>query len=428
MRNFMNMVLFLVTIALFSGCFGTKQISPLVESKKKFANEDIFILSALYLEEIEDFRGAATLFDMLYKESDKKEYLYRSLKNSMAADDTKQVIQKVDEIAHTDDFELTRVKIMALVKEDEFLEAKKIAKKLVERTKDTNDYLLVSEIYVKLKEFDTALKYLEGAYIREYDEFILEKMAIILYVNLDRKKDAIAQLETHSRIHGCSQVVCTKLIGFYSNDNNIDGLLSTYLRLYETDLSKDTAQKIVQIYGYKRDFTKMGEFLEESGVDDELLLQLYIQMKNYKKAIVLSQKLYEATGDLIFLGQSAIFEYENSDNKRDPLMHRSVIKKLKEVIAGKRDGMYLNYLGYLLIDHDIDVAQGMSYVKDALKIEPNSPYFLDSLAWGYYKLRECDRADEIMKKVIKLEGGSNEEVAEHLEKIKECLKNKKGKN
>ena len=44
---------------------------------------------------------------------------------------------------------------------------------------------------------------------------------------------------------------------------------------------------------------------------------------------------------------------------------------------------------------------------------------------GCIRGRKCV---EIMKKVIKLEGGSNEEVAEHLEKIKECLKNKKGKN
>ena len=109
-------------------------------------------------------------------------------------------------------------------------------------------------------------------------------------------------------------------------------------------------------------------------------------------------------------------------------MHQSVIKKLKEVVETKKDGMYLNYLGYLLIDHEVNVKRGIQYVKEALKIEPNSAYFLDSLAWGYYKLKECEKADEIMKKVLKLEGSDNEEVKEHAQKIRECLKNKKVKN
>jgi predicted Zn-dependent protease len=407
-----------------------KQIEQTSGSFKKFQNEDIFILSALYLEELGDFNSSSVLFNTLYKETDKKEYLYRSLKNDLEINENKKVIKRVETISgdSIDDFELTRIKIMALVKEGELLAAKKLAKRLVDVSKSTDDYLLVSEIYVKLKEFDAALKYLEGAYIKEYNELILEKMAIILYVNLERKKDAIAQLETHSRIHGCSETICSKLVGFYSNDNNIEGLLATYHRLYAIDFDKDTAQKIIQIYAYKRDFVKMEEFLEKNRVNDEVLLQIYTQNKNYKKASSLAYEIYKESGDLIFLGQSAIFEYEGSENRNDPSMHKSVIKKLKEVIEVKRDGVYLNYLGYLLIDHDIDPKEGMVYVKEALKIEPNSPYFLDSLAWGYYKTKECEKADEVMKKVLKLEGGDNEEVREHTEKIKECLKNKKVKN
>lgn len=430
MRNYVNLFILSVIVVLFSGCLSLSEIAQVSPSKKKFENEDIFILSALYLEGHEDYNNSSTIFELLYKETGKKEYLYRSLKNDLAINENKKAIDRVDAISRgsIDDFELARIKITALVKEDELIKARDLAKRLVDISKDTDDYLLLSEIYVKLKEFDTALKYLEGAYIKEYNELILEKMAIILYVNLDRKKDAIAQLETHSRIHGCSEAICSKLIGFYSNDNNVEGLLATYLRLYAIDYDKDTAQKIVQIYAYKRDFAKMEEFLEKNKVNDELLLQIYTQNKNYKKASALAEELYKESGDLVFLGQSAIFEYEGSENRNDPQMQKNIIRKLKEVIDVKKDGVYLNYLGYLLIDHDIDPHKGIAYVKEALKFEPNSPYFLDSLAWGYYKIKECEKADEIMQKVLKLDGGDNEEVREHLEKIKECLKNKKAKN
>jgi hypothetical protein len=411
---------------LFSGCVAT-QPSAKKGHEKSFEYEDMYILSALHLEEIGDYNNSSNLFNTLYEASNKKEYLYRSLRNDLAANENGRAIKRVDEISKNsiDDFELTRIKTIALVKQNKLDEAKKLATRLVEASKSVNDYLLVSEIYVKLKEYENAIKYLEGAYIKENNEKILESIAVILYVNLDRKKDAIAQLETHSRIHGCSVFICSKLIGFYSNDNNIDGLLSTYLRLYKIEFSRDIAAKIVQIYGYKKDFLKMTEFLEESRSDNELLLQLYIQARNYKKAATIANELYEENGDVTLLGQSAIFEYESSEDKSDKAMQKSVIAKLKETIEAKKEGMYLNYLGYLLIDHSIDIKKGIDYIKEALKIEPNSIYYLDSLAWGYYKLGDCKEAAKIMKKVENMDGSSNEEVVKHIETIKKCNESKK---
>jgi tetratricopeptide (TPR) repeat protein len=294
----------------------------------------------------------------------------------------------------------------------------------LKKTDKTDDYVLVSNIYVKEKKFDTALKYLESAYIKNYNEQILDRMAIILYVNLDRKKDAIAQLETHSRMNGCSELICKRLIGFYSNENNIDGLLSVYLRYYNMLKKPEIADKIVQIYAYKKEYIKMIDFLENSEVDDALLLELYASMKNYHKASVLASKLYDETGDINYLGQSAIFEYEGSKNKNNTKMQKRVIKKLQKVLKETRSAMYLNYLGYLLIDHEIDVKKGISYIKDALKYEPESAYYLDSLAWGYYKLGLCDRAKKLITKVSKMKGGDDKEVVFHMKLINKCKKGK----
>ncbi len=418
-----------ISLLIFiTGCTATQQPAEVKGYEKVFDNEDIYILTALRAEQIKEYDASSSIFNTLYEKTDKKEYLYRSLKNDLSADQNEKVIRRIDEITNDqiDDFALIRIKIIALIKQDRLLEAKELAITLVENSKAIDDYLLVSEIYVKLKEFDTAVKYLEGAYIRDYNEKILDKMSIVLYVNLQRKKDAIAQLETHSRIYGCSKQICLRLIGFYSDENNIDGLLSTYLRLYKMDSSKEIANKIVQIYGYKKDYESMVKFLEKSAVNDELLLQLYVQMKNYKKASPLSYKLYKQNGDPIYLGQSAIFEYEASDDKNDKGMHESVINKLESVLEVEKDAMYLNYLGYILIDHDIDIKQGLKYIDEALEIEPNSIYYLDSLAWGYYKLGDCKRAKEVIDRVVNMDGSSNPEVVKHIELIKKCKKTKRG--
>ncbi|WP_373072909.1 tetratricopeptide repeat protein [Sulfurimonas sp.] len=426
----MYKVLFsLVMLIFFSGCFG---VSPQVinPSEKVFEEEDILIMMALRAEQVKSYEAASSAFNELYEHSSKKEYLYRSLQNDLHQKKFERVIKRVDEELDEsfDDFYLVRIKILALINMSKLEEAKEIALILVDKSQNINDYILVSDIYVKLSKYDTALKYLEGAYAKDYNEKILDKIAIILYVNLERKKDAIAHLETHAKVHGCSKIICTRLISIYSNENDIDALLRVYLKLYEIDKSEQVAQKIVQIYGYTKDYINLIAFLEENQNDDRLLLQMYTQVKNYAKAAPLAQKLYDKTAEISYLGQSAIFEYEASKDKEDKNMHKSVIEKLKQVVQIEPKALYFNYLGYLLIDHSIDVKAGLGYIEKALQEQPDSVFYLDSKAWGFYKLGECKKAFKIMKRIVKMDGGDEKEVQDHYKTIKRCLKTKKGKN
>ena len=246
-------------------------------------------------------------------------------------------------------------------------------------------------------------------------------MAVILYVNLDRKADAIAQLETHSRLHSCSRRICMRLGSFYSQDNNLEGMLSTYLRLYENEPSDEIGDAIIRIYTYQKDETKLFLFLEESRMRDTLLLQIYIERKLYAKAATLAKELYKKEGEVTYLGQSAIFSYESAENKSDTLMLKEVMKNLKRVVREKPTPLFLNYLGYLMIDHSIDVEEGIAYIHCALKIDPESVYYLDSLAWGYYRQNRCSEAFTIMQKVTKELGDKDPEVKMHLDAINKCL-------
>jgi len=420
----MNRVyIFVLMLFIFTACATPqKEIKP---NEQAFVGEDAYIMFALRAEQVRDYKSAALLFNKLYKKSSKEEYLYRALSNELRAKEYKSVVQKVDLLTQNslDDTKLIRLKIVALVQLERLDDAKALATKLANKTKKADDYLLTSDIYIKKKEFNMAVKYLDSAYVQEYNEKILDKMAIILYVDLDRKKDAIAYLETHTRIYGCSKLICNRLIGIYSNEHNIDGLLSTYKRLYNIEKNEKIAKKIIQIYEYKRDYIHLINFLEETGTDDDVLLQLYITGKNYDKAYKLADKLYAKNADINYLGQSAIYEYENSGKNITQTTLKNVIKKLEKVVAQTQNPLYYNYLGYILIDHEVDVKKGMEYVRRVLKENPESAYYLDSLAWGHYKLGQCKEAKKVMQKVITLEGGDNEEVIEHVKAIDKCLKN-----
>jgi len=421
--------IYLFTLFFFVACTPAEP-KPSIETpkanQKAFKKEDLYILFALRAEQIHDGESASQLFNTLYEKSNKKEYLYRSLQNDLVMKKNERVVQRVDALEDKEDTYLVRLKIVALMGLRKFNEAETLAVNLVKRTQSINDYLLVSDVYVQLGQFSVAVKYLESAYVKDYNELILDKMSIILYVNLQRKKDAIAQLETHSRVHGCSKIICHRLIGFYSNENNIDGLLSAYLRLYTLNKDAEVAKKIVQVYAYKKEYVKMMDFLENSSSDDRTLLQLYSNTKNYTKAYPLATSLYEETGDSSFLGQSAIYEYESATNK-DEKMLTSVVGKLRSVVSVNSDPLYLNYLGYILIDHEIAIIEGMKYIDKAMEIEPNSAYYLDSQAWGYYKLGKCKKAKEVMDRVLELEGSDNEEVILHKKEIDKCLKKQRKK-
>ena len=418
-------------ILIFGGCsFSQPSVEAEPKSNKKvFDEEDTLIMYALRAEQLGDYESAAKIFDKIYSKSNKKEYLYRSLRNTLSLKQNQKVIDKIDDIDKDtfEDYKLIRLKAIALIQEKRFEEAKLLAIELVTKSKVADDYILVSDIYVKQKEFNIAVKYLESAYFQNYNERVLDRMSIVLYLNLKRKKDAIALLETHTRVHSCSILICKRLISFYSNDNNIDGLLSAYLRYYELDSSSEVSKQIVQLYTYKKEFIKLIGFLENNGSDNALLLQLYVGSRNYKKAYPLAKKLYEESGDIKYLGDSAIYEYESSENRDDKKMLERVCKKFEELLSQERATLYLNYYGYILIDHDVNVLKGIDLVKEALKSEPNSSFYLDSLAWGYYKLGECKESLSIIRKVLTLEGGDDPEVLKHFKAIKKCIKNKKGK-
>jgi hypothetical protein len=74
-----------------------------------------------------------------------------------------------------------------------------------------------------------------------------------------------------------------------------------------------------------------------------------------------------------------------------------------------------------MIDNEIRIKKGISYIKKALKIEPKSIFYIDSLAWGYYKLKQCKKAYFTLNKIlINNKYDSNSEIFIHLNLIKKC--------
>jgi tetratricopeptide (TPR) repeat protein len=104
-----------------------------------------------------------------------------------------------------------------------------------------------------------------------------------------------------------------------------------------------------------------------------------------------------------------------------------ISKRLEKALNNYKSATFYNYLGYLLIDYDIDVKKGMKWVEKSLLINPQSPFYLDSLAWAYYKLQRYEEAYNTMKKVVDSLGLEDSDVKKHWKLISDKYTPKKNK-
>lgn len=63
----------------------------------------------------------------------------------------------------------------------------------------------------------------------------------------------------------------------------------------------------------------------------------------------------------------------------------------------------LNALGYTLADRTERHKEALELINQALILEPNDPFYLDSLGWVYYRLGDLEQAATYLKQAVKLQ-------------------------
>lgn len=384
--------------------------------------EDTFTLYALDAQMRQKPHQASGFFAELYKQTSKKEYLYQSLRMLEQSNEIKTfaVLTAAELSKAPEDETLKRFEIIALLKEGRFGEASQKALVLSEKSQKVPDYLLYAESRLKLGDYTGGTAILKKAYLLDYDETTAERIALIQYAHLGEKTEAIKFLKEHIGAHGNSPRIGKRLGSLYADSGKLDDAALIYEQTYDAYGEISSSEEALKIYLFQQNFTKMTTLLEKSHTNDPLLLDLYVRAKVFDKASALAQTLYEREDNPLYLAQSSVFKYEGAANRNDPALIADVIEGLKKANGDLEEPLYLNYLGYLMIDHDINVSEGMGYVRRALEKQPDSPFYIDSLAWGHYKLNECVEALRLMKQVESMIGTEEEEVKDHLKAIEKC--------
>ncbi|ARR03754.1 MULTISPECIES: lipopolysaccharide assembly protein LapB [Campylobacter] len=407
----------IVALALFlCGCSTLNpEFSSIYHTKP---NNDLDIINAYFMIEDGKIAKASEIFYELYQNSKDEEFLKESAK--LALSSRSNLLYKIMDELKGDDVETLRLKIGYAISIYELDEAKKLALKLIKKDRSSQNYILLANIYAFEDNQKKSIQLYKKAYEIDKSEDNMVRLMSIFNDFLGDSKSAINIANSWIEQNGCAHRACYALLDLYSNLADFDNMVRIYEKLYLENESSQYLVNALEVLLYKEDYKGAKNLLKKYEFNDDLLAQIHAQLGEYKEAYNLAARLFEFTNNIEYKAKMAIYKYELSKTKEIEL----IIKLFEESVYELDNSLYYNYYGYLLIDHNIDIAKGLELALKAYALDPKSAYIADSVAWGYYKLKRCDEAMEWIDKITP-EYLEQKEFKAHYNKIKKCIKEKR---
>ncbi|AJC92704.1 putative tetratricopeptide repeat lipoprotein [Campylobacter subantarcticus LMG 24377] len=391
-----------------------------------FAKDENKIIQALVYEEEGQLQDACNVYADLFKENNESIYLKKALFLALGAN----LKEKEALIKASKDFldhpAIARLNALYFFEIGDYKQAEAILHQLIEKKQDFKNHEILGDIFAKKTLYTKALEQYSLAYKLFAHENLLLKM---VEINIKNKNihQAKKLLEDFVKTSSCTLKTCTLLLKIYQDQKNYKASIQTLEKLYKLNHDIKYIYAIIELLVQEKNYTQALNLSQTYNINPDTKIFLYTQIKDYKKAYAIALQHYKLSQDKKYLSMAGVLEFEiymdpKSKKINDPKILASILKKFEKSVDVRSDALYQNYYGYALIEYDIDIAKGMELVGWALEQEPQNLYYLDSLAWGYYKLKDCKKAYEILQKTLHdKEFSSSDESKEHLKAIKKCL-------
>ena len=196
---------------------------------------------------------------------------------------------------------------------------------------------------------------------------------------------------------------------FYNKTVNIrDDYAEAHKRIAYIFYTKKEYSKAISQLDHIRDSDKDTEYYRLKSI----LYTNLGQFGNAEKIIEEGLKRFLDSEELLFT--KAVIKEKQKD-------YTSVISLMKRLLElDSENPTYLNYLGYLYADLNMELETSYRLIKKALDIEPDNSAFLDSMAWVLYRLGEFQEAFQYQKKALTI-SPDEEEMRQHMEAILKAL-------
>ncbi|BDB67315.1 ATP-dependent nuclease subunit B [Helicobacter cinaedi] len=407
-------------------------------------DEDSYLFEAIEYEAQKEFDKARDLYLVLYEETKKLEYLKEAITLSSTLNNPHATLDFANEYVAKGgqkDLVIHKIFLDSYLKlgmtQEALQEAKIIAKS--ENSALLNDIL--GSLYATLGDFKNALIHFESAYNESKAQEVLQKI-VAVYLSQSQQEKALNLLDSHIENYSCFGSFCKFSIEVYGKFNKIAKIENVFEKSFQAQPTIENAQNLILIYAHQKKFKQASQIATQFPFKPEILLELYIAQQDYKNAAKQAKYAYDENKNPYFLALEQIYTFESS-NKKDKKAIANIAQNLKNAInlmqmpdtntpkderidsalqnsQNAELGFLFNFLGYLMIDYELNVKEGVEYVKKALEISPRNPAYLDSLAWGYYKLKDCKNAKETFKLIPQEDIKKEQEIKEHRALIQMC--------
>ncbi|HEY2548021.1 MAG TPA: tetratricopeptide repeat protein [Candidatus Acidoferrum sp.] len=357
-----------------------------------------------------------------------------------------------------DPSELSHLRGLAqtLLAEEKFTDALTVYQKLADLMPDDSDvYLRLAQIYRELHQLDHAEENLLKA--RQYAPGSLEVMynEAMLYEAQGRYEDAIrvlsdavTGLKSQSTVLPSRRrslaILYQQLGQLYRDTQNFQAAIYTFEELGRLGEEEDRRSRmlIMDTYRAAKDLPKALQagkdaltkypsdpglrtsnalLLGENGQTDEAvrilrsqltkteadreiylnIAQVYERGRRYKEAEEAAQTAEAVAGqprdnEMVWFLLGAIYE-------RQKFYDRAEVEFKKTLEVNPRNAPVLNYYGYMLGDLGIRLDEAEALVQRALKEEPHSGAYLDSLGWIYFRENKLSEAEATLRQAVQRE-------------------------
>ena len=396
----------LIYAKFFKNC--EKAISYM-ERATKYENEVNYLETlAVCFEGKSDYASAVGTYDKLIKAYDSPEYHYNKGK----------LLTKLGLLERSKQEYLVAVKmnnhLRSMLNLAEIYIAEKHLKEaidILEKTRLFHGNILVAEerlaeLYREEGSLDKAIELFESVLddVEGKQKIFVLKQLGLIYLEMKKYEDAkryFIEAVKEDRLD-------YQTLYFAGYTSELMGELKEAENYYnEILLTRDDFTQVIKrlaiVYLGEKEFEKSIANID-SIADDKKDLEYF----RIKAAIYLDQELLDKSLSILNEG---LLLFQNSE---DLLMDQAIIyeklenydrciESLKSVLdLNPENYSALNFLGYLYADLDMNLDEAYSFIDKALKNEPDSAAYIDSMAWVLYRLKRYKEAYNYQKKALKM--------------------------
>jgi tetratricopeptide (TPR) repeat protein len=129
------------------------------------------------------------------------------------------------------------------------------------------------------------------------------------------------------------------------------------------------------------------------------------QAKEYKEMAETYDKAIEVIGPVPKQSDWSVFFQRGIAYERLKIWDKAEPNFRKALELNPEQPQVLNYLGYSLVDMNLDLDEGLQMIQRAVDARPDDGYIVDSLGWAYYRLGRFDEAVTELERAIQLRAG-----------------------